>query len=295
MSSKASLEALKLTELKEECKRLGLPVTGKKEQLVTRILEAQSHQEEEEVGESVPEAAGANATAAAPTVGNADSTADDGLAAAVDPAVTHAAGLSSGKHGKIVFAVHDDGSVEHKPPAATDRQGSMSKLIALEKASSGDAAKPNPAPTAANIDKVKQLTVEERNKLREAKFQKGVILDPERLKARAQRFNLPCKEIEDEKKLARKKRFNTLTAADKQQEEQKARQELVGDEEAKRKRIEKFGKPLMLPGGSSSDPDKLKQRAARFGKALAPAGGAAVSNTDDDARKKARLERFGNK
>lgn len=100
----------------------------------------------------------------------------------------------------------------------------------------------------------------------------------------------PCKEIEDEKKLARKKRFNTLTAADKQQEEQKARQELVGDEEAKRKRIEKFGKPLMLPGGSSSDPDKLKQRAARFGKALAPAGGAAVSNTDDDARKKVRRQ-----
>lgn len=228
----ACISLLWLTqELKEECKRLGLPVTGKKEQLVTRILEAQSHQEEEEVGESVPEAAGANATAAAPTVGNADSTADDGLAAAVDPAVTHAAGLSSGKHGKIVFAVHDDGSVEHKPPAATDRQGSMSKLIALEKASSvsasgmrsawlrlqqcthtshaqiscqsssvvmfvdrrphsigerhshtahihyhrcmlntqGDAAKPNPAPTAANIDKVKQLTVEERNKLREAK------------------------------------------------------------------------------------------------------------------------------
>jgi hypothetical protein len=100
-------------ELKEDCQRLGLPVTGKKAELVDRILEALA----------AGTGSGAAATAAA-APGPAVAAAAPMAAAAAAEATAAAGGVpaASGKHQRIEF---------HVEPAAAAPEPEGPKIIKL--------------------------------------------------------------------------------------------------------------------------------------------------------------------
>lgn len=260
MFSEADLKAKKVQELKELAKQLGLPTTGKKDELIAAVLAAQ--------------------TAPAGSGAGLDAGTEAELVAAADGAAGNGAVPVGGR--SIVFALDE-------------------KKAELETAKK------------ANLVAVKVLSDQERSQLRAAKF--GASLGVAKVMSGAPAaagakaagggvggLGAPKTLEEQIKILERGLKYGTTSEADqkklealrRQQEAVKEKQRLALDKvelmdpEKLAAREKKFGKPLLTATPKNvKDPEAMRKRAEKFGKpVLPPASG------DDDARKKARLERF---
>lgn len=234
MATRADLEGKKVTELKEECQKLGLATTGKKAELIDRILEART---------GAPAAAAPAAPAEAPA---ADNPAEADVIAAADPAAAENGGAhASGKHKRIEFTLD----------AAAEKAAEAEKIIKLGKEEGPAVApkSPDPQEVAGHIDTVATLTAEERKRLRGEKFG---LPEVDKKKKRAERFGLTTPEDEEEKKLKRQQRFGAGTKEGEKAAMTAHKAELLDPAKLKA-RAERFGKIM-------TEEDKKKARADRF-------------------------------
>ncbi|PFH34597.1 SAP domain-containing protein [Besnoitia besnoiti] len=282
-SGASAYAAMKVTELKDLLSQRGLPTTGKKTELIDRLL-----QSDESTSALKPEALAGAAEASTALLPSA-------------PLLEHAAAGELGDLSAATFEEKGDacflhtlnaegaGSAGGSAPQALHMAGthaaaktassfSLASAAAGEKTAAGAAGTPD----AVRID-TKSMTEEERRALRKAKF--GVKTDDEKKLDRARRFGLSVPELEEEKKKLRAERFGTAaapaaskpssigTVAVDQEEEERRRKRaerfgIVSEEEKKRKRAERFG--------VSSEEEKLAKRLQRFS---SPAAGAPTSTT----------------
>ncbi|KIZ02463.1 hypothetical protein MNEG_5497 [Monoraphidium neglectum] len=233
MATREELEAKKVPELKEECQQLGLPVTGKKAELIDRILAAQ--------GSSAAEADAAEPAeaAAAPANGSAH---------------------SSGKHQRIEFNLAA-AEPAVAPAAAAAPSSKIIKLGGEDEAPKAVAAEAPEAPAPhGDIESVAVLSAEERKRLRGEKF--GLSEDDKK-KKRAARFGLPDAEADDEKKKQRRERFGITTKDDEKAALVAKKAELLDPTKLKA-RAERFGVAKGSALASAEDEAKKKARAERF-------------------------------
>lgn len=251
---------MKVPELKDLLSQRGLPTTGKKTDLVDRLLQADASAEKDTLAESSLLSSAplleADAHAAGELELDASFAAKEGAFLEGLPAETGSPALNL-----------DSSASSAKSPAFTLPAGTG----AAEKAAAQSRA-------SAAIKITQSMTEEERRALRKAKF--GTKTDDEKKLDRARRFGLSVPELEEEKKRLRAERFGSAPAAktssieslpvDKLEEERRRKRAerfgIVSEEDKKRKRAERFG--------VTTEEEKLAKRLQRFS---SPTSGSASS------------------
>jgi len=258
MTTEKELSKLKVDELKKKCQDLNVSTEGKKADLIQRILEA--------------EAAGGDAgDVGAPEEEHMEE--EEELEDHAPPPVAGEAAQQqapASKHAKIVFGAAEPGK----------------KVIELQKPS---------AVGTGDVQKVVEMSAEERARIRAERFSKDAeaakaagLLPKEAVKAPPVVLS---KGEEEYKTLVRKQRFGKLSDSEQRRFNQLQmshdKKDLMDPEKLKAREA-KFGKGLLKVGGGKepiTSAEALEKRAKRFGVSTKPTG-------DDEARKKARLERF---
>ncbi|PHJ26072.1 sap domain-containing protein [Cystoisospora suis] len=238
---------LKVTELKDLLTQRGLPINGKKTDLIERLLRADE------------EAASTAFLTSEVSKGlgvSDDVTGIEDQHALLGGMKSSSLGVQTAETG--VCSTVSLGGVD--APLTTDAVVDPSTHVLVQKkavdtfAPTGDAA-------VSKID-TKSMSEEERRALRKAKF--GMKTDADKKLERAKRFGLSVPELEEEKKKLRAMRFGLgegqFQASDEAEaEKRKKRAErfgLVSEDEKKRKRAERFG--------MTSEEEKLQKRLQRF-------------------------------
>ncbi|KFG45988.1 SAP domain-containing protein, partial [Toxoplasma gondii p89] len=189
----ASYASMKVQELKDLLSQRGLPTTGKKTDLVERLLQAD---------------VAAGSEKAAPLAVDASLLSSAPLEAA--HADAHAGGLELSGSFEAKEAAFLEGLSE-SGAAALSAEGSAGAKAACG-VPAGSTEKPaGQAPAIENIKITQSMTEEERRALRKAKF--GTKTDDEKKLDRARRFGLSVPELEEEKKRLRAERFGSASGA----------------------------------------------------------------------------------
>ncbi|KAI9634000.1 uncharacterized protein MKK02DRAFT_38672 [Dioszegia hungarica] len=234
-ATEEQLQKLKVTELKELLAKHGLAQTGKKDDLVKRLVENNISPDAEEELEDLAEPP-------------ADATGESYSAAPAAPAAP------SG--GESLLTSAEDAPVPVAPaaPELTPEQQAMKARAERF----GVPFNPNPTPSAKSTPAVKPAAAP----TTDAKPKAGAIdkasvgISDETLAKRAARFGLPEKKAEEPKKAAAPvSAAKPKSAAAELTPEQAAKQ--AEDEEKKRKRAEKFGAASEKPASSEAEPVSL--------------------------------------
>jgi len=119
------------------------------------------------------------------------------------------------------------------------------------------------------------------------------MTDAERKKARAERFGIPLKQTDDEKKKDRASRFGLTHSGGGLSKSTEGKEDLLSQDkiDARKKR---FG-VVSSPAGAKKEEESTSVKGASSGKAQRlglPVKGAGAASAEDEARKKARKERF---
>jgi len=252
----ADYESKKIADLRKLCEARSLDRTGKKPELIARLIAADKARSSPKQASPKPSAP------ASPKQGV--------------PASPRPASRSGSPRGGPITSARVPSLKENDPHITTQQ------IMAQKRDSSPETKRRNA------IGDVTHMTDAERAKLRAARFgAPNADEDAEKKKARAERFGLADKDLDAEKKKARAERFG-LADKDLEEEKKKARAERFGiqsEADKMKARAERFG---MSGDGKLSKldkalPDKSKKRAEASG---------AVD--DEEAAKRAkRMERFG--
>ncbi|PNH09502.1 SAP domain-containing ribonucleoprotein, partial [Tetrabaena socialis] len=214
------VDKLKVNELKAACKELGLEQSGNKADLIARLKAALA----EQPGADGTDAGAAPAEASVPAAEEAAPAADAAADAAQAPA----------EKPEVVAATA-------APAAGGGRTRARIEFTETE-AVKAEATKVTVVNTAEAADKPKQMTEAEKVRIRKDRFKDP---DTERLKQRAQRFNVVDANLEKDKALKRAERFGTQHPELEliKKEQRAARFGIVDEETKKKQRLDKF-KPL---------------------------------------------------